>query len=66
MPVDHLKLGLTLETKDKGVLCLSVLGDRSVKLWETLQTRQLVQDKPDRMLALFRLIQETEHKQVDP
>ena len=66
MTVDHLKLGLALKAKDERVLRLSVLCDRSMELRQTLQTRQLVQHKPDRMLALFRLIQETQYKQVNP
>src|ERR1700677_3753479 len=66
MTVDHLKLGLTLKAKDERVLRLSVLCDRGMQLRQTLQTRQLVQYEPDGMLALFRLIQETQYKQINP
>src|SRR5271154_5913968 len=66
MTVDHLKLGLTLKAKNERVLRLSVFCDRSMQLRQTLQTRQLVQHEPDRMLALFRFIQETQYEQVNP
>src|ERR1700737_4382192 len=66
MTVDHLKLGLALKAKDERVLRLSVLRDRSMQLRQTLQTRQLVQHEPDGMLTLFRFIQETQYKQINP
>src|SRR6266702_3448472 len=66
MTVDHLKLRLALKAKDERVLCLSVLCDRSMQLRQTLQTRQLVQHEPDGMLALFRLVQETQYEQINP
>ena len=62
----YLKLGLALEAKHQRVLRFSVFGDGGMELRQTLQTGQLVQHKPDRMLALFRLIQETQNEQVNP
>ena len=54
MAVDDLKLGLTLEAEHKRILALAVLGDGRMELRELLQTRQLVDHKPDRLLTWLR------------
>ena len=64
--VDELKLGLALEAKHKRVLRFPVLGDGGVELRQALQAGQLVQHKPDRVLAFLRFIQETQNQQVNP
>ena len=62
----YFKLGLALETQHQRIPALSVLGDGRVELGETLQARQLVQDKPYRLLVRLGRIQEPQHQQVDP
>ena len=54
MTIDHLKLGLALESKHERVLALPVLGDGGVELRELLQAGQLVDHKPYRLLSRLR------------
>src|SRR5579875_2983274 len=66
MAVDGLQLRLTLKAEYKRVFALPVLGNRSVQLRETLQGRQLIEDKPYRRLVLFRGAQQTQNQPVNP
>ena len=54
--VDDLKLGLALEAKHQRVPAFAVLSDSRMELRQTLQARQLIQDKPYRVLVLGRRI----------
>jgi len=45
--VPRLDLTAALESEDGRIVELAVLGDGGMQLWETLQTRQLVEDEPD-------------------
>ena len=66
MSVDHLKLCLSLETKDKRVSAFPVFGNRGVQLGKALQARQFVQHKPDRCLVLLWRGQEPHYQKIDP
>jgi hypothetical protein len=46
MPVPHLKLTATLESDHNGIARLSILGQGSVQLGQTLETRKLVKNEP--------------------
>ena len=64
--VTRLHLAASLEPKNDRILRFPVLGDGRVKLRETLQAGQLIDDKPDRLLIGHRLIQEPQNQRIDP
>src|ERR1700730_11435389 len=66
LPIPCLHLATTLESEDDRILRFPVLSDSGMKLRQTLQTRQLVDPKPDGLLIRHRFIQEAQDKSIDP
>jgi hypothetical protein len=64
--VNHFKLSFALETQHERIFRLSIFRDRRVELRQTLQTRQLVQHKPDRVLAFLGFVQQAQNEKIDP
>src|ERR1019366_8094592 len=62
--INHLKLRLPLESKDKRISALPVLGNRGMELGQALQAGQFVEHKPDRRLVLLRRGQEAHSKYI--
>ncbi len=66
MPVTGTQPVPCLEAKHDWILPLAPFGDRRVKLRQLLQTSQLVNQEPDTLLPLRRLIQQAQYQPVYP